>query len=52
MIHEVLGVEEVGGRRQVHPPEFVVLEEGYAHYERARAWQRANLGRLLAYGCR
>ena len=52
MIHEVLGVEQVGGRRQVHPPEFVVLEEGYADYERSRAWQKANLGRLLAYGAR
>ena len=52
MIHEVLGVEEVDGRRQVHPPEFIVLEEGYEHYERSRAWQRANLGRLLAYGCK
>ena len=49
MIHEVLGVEEVSGRRQVPPPEFVVLEEGYSDYVRAQAWQRANLGRLLAY---
>jgi len=49
MLHEVLGVLEVNGKRQVHPPEFVVLEESYPDFERCKAWEKKHLGRLLKY---
>lgn len=49
MLHEVLGVEEQGGRRQVHPPEFTILEESYPEFIQAKAWERAYLPRLLKY---
>lgn len=32
---------------QVHTPEFCRLERTFPHYERARAWERANIERLL-----
>lgn len=35
------------GRRTLHPPEFVVREHEYRHHDRALAWQRAHLARLL-----
>lgn len=49
MLHEILGVRSEGGRRQVHPPEFVALEESYPDYAQCMAWQRGNLKRLLSY---
>ena len=49
MLHEVLGVEEQGGRRLVHPPEFVILEESYPDFAQAKAWEQAYLPRLLRY---
>lgn len=49
MLHEVFGIEERGGRRRVHPPEFVVLERMYQDYDRCVAWEKAHLVRLLAY---
>lgn len=49
MLHEAYGVEEVNGRRHVHPPEFVALEQTYPNYERARAWEKRHLSRLLRY---
>ncbi len=49
MLHEILGVKSEGGRRQVHPPEFVALEESYPDYAQCMAWQRGNLKRLLSY---
>ena len=49
MLHEILGVRSEGGRRQIHPPEFVALEESYPDYAQCMAWQRGNLKRLLSY---
>ena len=49
MLHEVLGVEEHNGRRLVHPPEFVVLEESFPDFVAAKAWEKAYLPRLLKY---
>ena len=49
MLHEVLGVEEHGGRRLIHPPEFVILEESYPDFVQAKAWEQAYLPRLLKY---
>lgn len=49
MLHEAYGVEEVNGRRHVHPPEFLALEQTYPDYERAKAWEQRHLPRLLRY---
>jgi len=49
MLHELLGVTSHGGRRRVHPPEFVAIEQMYPDYQRCLAWERAHIGRLLAY---
>ncbi len=49
MLHEAYGVEEVNGRRHVHPPEFLALEQTYPDYDRARAWEERHLPRLLRY---
>ncbi len=35
------------GRRTMHPPEFEEREHEYRHHDRALAWQRAHLARLL-----
>jgi hypothetical protein len=49
MLHEVFGVPQGPGRRRLHPPEFVAIEQAYPDYQRCRAWEQANIGRLLAY---
>lgn len=51
MLHEVFGLDErsAGGRRRLHPPEFLELERGFPEHARAQAWERAHIGRLLAY---
>lgn len=49
MLHELLGIEERGGRRRIHPPEFTAIERMYRDHARCLAWERAHVGRLLAY---
>lgn len=49
MLHEVFGVERAGGRRSVHPPEFVAVEESYPDYQQCKRWEEANIHRLLRY---
>ncbi|MEM6730845.1 MAG: hypothetical protein AAF658_04775 [Myxococcota bacterium] len=49
MLHEAFGVEEKNGRRHVHPPAFVALEQTYPDYARAKAWEELHLPRLLRY---
>jgi hypothetical protein len=48
MLHHVMPATRVNGRRLLHPAEFRARERGYRHYDRAVAWERANLDRLLA----
>ena len=48
MLHEAIGFGEASGRRQLHPPAFVARERAYPDYARCRAWEEANIGRLLA----
>lgn len=36
-----------GGRRTQHPPEFVARERVFRYYDRAIAWEKAHVGRLL-----
>lgn len=38
------------GRRSLHSPEFLERERGFRHYERALAWERKHLARLLRVG--
>lgn len=49
MLHEAFGVEERNGRRHIHPPAFVALEETYPHFEVAKAWETVNMNRLLRF---
>lgn len=47
MLHQVVPVRTVGGRRQAHSKEFRALEKAYPDYERAIAWEKENIGLLL-----
>ncbi len=47
LLHHVVPAVRVGGRALMHSPEFQRREREFRHYERAIAWERANLGRLL-----
>lgn len=47
MLHHVMPATRVDGRRKLHPPEFRARERTYRQYERAVAWEQANLDRLL-----
>jgi len=49
MLHEVLGCETKNGRRKIHPPEFVVLEESFPSFAISKQWEEQNLHRLLRY---
>jgi hypothetical protein len=47
MLHGKHEVTRVGGRRCFHTKEFVAEEKTFAHYERAYAWEKRNIDRLL-----
>jgi hypothetical protein len=47
LLHHVMPATRGNGRRSLHPPEFLERERGFRHYERALAWERAHLSRLL-----
>jgi hypothetical protein len=48
MLHHVIpSTLQSGGRRMLHPPGFVAREQMFRDYERALAWERAHIGRLL-----
>ncbi|MDD5308738.1 MAG: hypothetical protein PHU25_15580 [Deltaproteobacteria bacterium] len=47
LLHHVLPVEEADGRKRYHTRRFRTLEKAFARYDEARAWERANLTRLL-----
>lgn len=46
MLHHAMP-QTRGGRRMLHPPEFREREREYRHHERAAAWEKAHLARLL-----
>jgi hypothetical protein len=48
ILHHVLPVEEADGRRRYHTRRFRALERAFARYDDARAWEKANLDRLLS----
>ena len=47
MLHHVMPATRVAGRRMLHPAEFRVRERTFRAYDRAIAWEKAHLGRLL-----
>lgn len=47
MLHQAFPPREVDGKTIVHTPEFRAAERAYPDYERAIAWERANIHRLL-----
>ena len=47
MLHHVMPATRVHGRRMLHPREFREREKTYRFYERALAWEKAHLDRLL-----
>jgi hypothetical protein len=48
MLHEVFGVQEAGGRRCFHSPEFRDRERTFPMYDAARAWEHEHLEQLLS----
>jgi predicted metallopeptidase len=48
MLHQVVPVREVGGRRVVHGAEFRRRERAWRGYARARAWEARHLSLLLS----
>ena len=50
MLHEIFGVGTHGKkRRNLHPPEFLAIEESYPDYRLCKQWEAKNLYRLLKY---
>jgi hypothetical protein len=47
MLHHLMPHTRGAGRRALHPPEFREREKEFRHYERAMAWERSHLARLL-----
>ena len=47
MLHHAMPATRGEGRRMLHPPEFREREAEYRFHERALAWERAHLSRLL-----
>jgi hypothetical protein len=47
MLHHVIPASRGEKRTLRHPPEFVEREKQFRHFDRALAWERAHLARLL-----
>jgi hypothetical protein len=47
MLHGKHEVTRVGGRRCFHTKEFLAEERTFQHYQRAYAWEKRNIDRLL-----
>lgn len=47
MLHHVMPASHGNGRRMLHPPQFLARERLFRDYERALAWERAHVTRLL-----
>lgn len=47
MLHHVIPADLKGGRRLLHPPAFLEREALFRDYERALAWERAHIRRML-----
>jgi predicted metal-dependent hydrolase len=49
MLHQKHDIPVIEGRRIFHTPEFLAEETTFEQYDEVRAWERANLDRLLYY---
>ncbi len=49
MLHHIHPIPVINGKRRFHTPEFRAQERAFPHYARARAWERANIEKLLYY---
>jgi hypothetical protein len=47
MLHHVVPAAHGETRTLLHPPEFVLREKHFRHYERALAWEKDHITRLL-----
>jgi hypothetical protein len=47
MLHHVIPASRGAGRALLHPAEFRERERQFRHYERAIAWEKAHIGRIL-----
>lgn len=47
MCHALVPVQEIKGRKQIHPPAFKKLEAKYPHVEKASQWEDKHLSWLL-----
>lgn len=47
MLHHVIPSTHGGGRRMLHPPVFLSRERMFRDYDRALAWEKAHISRLL-----
>ncbi|MGC4087460.1 MAG: hypothetical protein QM756_06135 [Polyangiaceae bacterium] len=47
LLHHVVPAQRVGRRTLLHSPEFCSREREFRHYERAMAWERKHIDRLL-----
>jgi hypothetical protein len=47
MLHHVIPSSQGNGRRMLHPPAFKSRERVFRDFERALAWERAHISRLL-----
>jgi hypothetical protein len=47
MLHHMIPGSRGLGRANLHPPEFKEREREFRHFERALAWERRHVGRLL-----
>lgn len=49
MLHQVHDIPVINGRRHFHTEAFLAHERRFPEYERAKAWESANLSRLLYF---
>src|SRR5262249_19091753 len=49
MLHQVHDIPTILGRRIFHTDAFLEQEAEFAHYKRARDWERQHLNRILNY---
>jgi hypothetical protein len=47
MLHHVIPSSQGSGRRMLHPPVFAARERLFRDFDRAHAWERAHISRLL-----
>jgi hypothetical protein len=49
MLHHVIPASRGAGRALLHPEEFRARERQFRHYERAMAWEKSHIARILRF---